>query len=123
MKVSPNWLLLTYLLHTVGELCLSPVGLSSMTKLAPARVAGLMMGVWFLAASVGNFFGGRLASFYEAWSLPALFGGVAAFGIVSGLIMLAFSRTHPSTDGRSPVICSGQSELSSACQASRRIHT
>jgi POT family proton-dependent oligopeptide transporter len=62
-----------------------------MTKLAPARVAGLMMGVWFLAASVGNFFGGRLASFYEAWSLPALFGGVAAFGIVSGLILLAFS--------------------------------
>ena len=91
-SVSPNWLLVTYLLHTVGELCLSPVGLSSMTKLAPARVAGLMMGVWFLAASVGNFFGGRLASFYEAWSLPGLFGGVAAIGIVSGLIMLAFSR-------------------------------
>jgi POT family proton-dependent oligopeptide transporter len=91
-EVSPNWLLLTYLLHTVGELCLSPVGLSSMTKLAPARVAGLMMGVWFLAASVGNFFGGRLASFYEAWSLPGLFGGVAVIGIVSGLIMLAFSR-------------------------------
>ena len=49
------WLTLTYLLHTCGELCLSPVGLSSMTKLAPARVAGLMMGVWFLGASVGNF--------------------------------------------------------------------
>jgi POT family proton-dependent oligopeptide transporter len=91
-KVSPNWLLVTFLLHTVGELCLSPVGLSSMTKLAPARVAGLMMGVWFLAASVGNFFGGRLASFYEAWSLPALFGGVAGFAILSGLILLAFSR-------------------------------
>jgi POT family proton-dependent oligopeptide transporter len=91
-KVSPNWLLVTFLLHTIGELCLSPVGLSSMTKLAPARVAGLMMGVWFLAASVGNFFGGRLASFYEAWSLPALFGGVAAFGIAAGLVMLAFSR-------------------------------
>jgi POT family proton-dependent oligopeptide transporter len=91
-KVSPNWLLVTYLLHTVGELCLSPVGLSSMTKLAPARVAGLMMGVWFLAASVGNFFGGRISSFYEAWSLTGLFGGVAAFGIVSGLIMLALSR-------------------------------
>jgi POT family proton-dependent oligopeptide transporter len=91
-KVSPNWLLVTFLLHTVGELCLSPVGLSSMTKLAPARVAGLMMGVWFLAASVGNFFGGRLASFYESWSLTSLFGGVAGFGIVFGLIMLALSR-------------------------------
>jgi POT family proton-dependent oligopeptide transporter len=91
-QVSPNWLLVTYFLHTVGELCLSPVGLSSMTKLAPVRVAGLMMGVWFLGASVGNSIGGRLASFYEAWSLPALFGGVAAFGIVLGLVMLAFSR-------------------------------
>src|SRR6185436_2281800 len=82
--VSPMWLTLTYLLHTWGELCLSPVGLSSMTKLAPARVAGLMMGVWFLGASVGNFIGGRLASFYEAFPLPNLFAVVAAFGIISG---------------------------------------
>ena len=55
------WLVVTYLLHTFGELSLSPVGLSAMTKLAPARIAGLMMGVWFLAISVGNFIGGRLA--------------------------------------------------------------
>ena len=53
-----------------------------------------MMGVWFLGASVGNFIGGRLASFYEAWSLPQLFGGVAAFGIVCGLILLSFSPPH-----------------------------
>ena len=52
------WLTGTYLIHTMAELCLSPVGLSSMTKLAPARVVGLMMGVWFLGASVGNFIGG-----------------------------------------------------------------
>jgi proton-dependent oligopeptide transporter, POT family len=91
VKVSPNWLLLTYLFHTFGELCLSPVGLSSMTKLAPARVCGLMMGVWFLGASVGNFIGGRLASFYEAWPLTQLFGVVAAFGIGCGLILLSFS--------------------------------
>jgi POT family proton-dependent oligopeptide transporter len=91
--VSPMWLTVTYLLHTWGELCLSPVGLSSMTKLAPARVAGLMMGVWFLGASVGNFFGGRLASFYESFPLPNLFAVVAAFGIVFGLLMLAFSKT------------------------------
>src|ERR1700676_1025775 len=57
--VSPVWLIATYLIHTFAELCLSPVGLSSMTKLAPARVAGLMMGVWFLATAVGNFIGGR----------------------------------------------------------------
>ena len=59
--VSPMWLTTTYLIHTFAELCLSPVGLSSMTKLAPARIAGLMMGVWFLGASVGNFIGGQLA--------------------------------------------------------------
>ena len=62
-----------------------------MTKLAPARVGGLMMGVWFLGASVGNFIGGRLASFYEAWPLTQLFGVVAAFGIGCGLILLSFS--------------------------------
>ena len=90
--VSPLWLTATFLVHTFAELCLSPVGLSSMTKLAPARVAGLMMGVWFLGASVGNFIGGRLASFYEAWPLPNLFGFVAAFGIVFGILLLALSR-------------------------------
>ena len=91
VKVSPNWLVVTYLLHTLGELSLSPVGLSAMTKLAPARVASLMMGVWFLATSVGNFIGGRLASFYEAWPLLNLFGAVAAFGVGAGLVMLALA--------------------------------
>jgi POT family proton-dependent oligopeptide transporter len=80
-----------YLTHTFAELCLSPVGLSSMSKLAPARVAGLMMGVWFLGSAFGNFIGGRLAGFYEAWALPDLFGGVAAFGIAAGVVMLVFS--------------------------------
>ena len=56
--VSLWWLNTTYLLHTIGELCLSPVGLSAMTKLAPARVAGFMMGVWFVSISVGNFLAG-----------------------------------------------------------------
>ena len=92
VKVSPNWLLLTYLLHTCGELCLSPVGLSSMTKLAPARVSGLMMGVWFLGSSVGNFIGGRAASFYEAMALPQLFGVIAVFGIVPGVLLMALAR-------------------------------
>jgi POT family proton-dependent oligopeptide transporter len=90
--VSPLWLTATYLIHTFAELCLSPVGLSSMTKLAPARVAGLMMGVWFLGSAVGNFIGGRLASFYEAWPLPNLFGVVAAFGVAFGILLLGFSR-------------------------------
>jgi proton-dependent oligopeptide transporter, POT family len=91
VHVSPNWLIATYLVHTFAELCLSPVGLSAMTKLAPARVAGLMMGVWFLATSVGDFIAGRLASFYETFPLTRLFGAVAAFGISAGVVMLIAS--------------------------------
>jgi proton-dependent oligopeptide transporter, POT family len=88
VQVSPMWLTVTYLLHTFGELCLSPVGLSAMTKLAPARIAGLVMGVWFLATSVGNFIAGRLSGFYESMPLPTLFTNIALFGIVAGLILL-----------------------------------
>jgi len=87
-QVSPMWLTVVYLLHTGGELCLSPVGLSAMTRLAPARICGLMMGVWFLATSVGNFIAGRLAGFYESMPLPDLFQTIAIFGIVAGLLML-----------------------------------
>ena len=58
VKVSVMWLTVTYLLHTWGELCISPIGLSAMTKLAPARIVSLIMGVWFLGASVGNYLGG-----------------------------------------------------------------
>ncbi len=87
---SPAWLTFTYFLHTIGELVLSPVGLSAMTTLAPARIAGLMMGVWFLATSVGNFIGGRVSGFYESFALPSLFGAVAAFAILAGLILFAF---------------------------------
>jgi proton-dependent oligopeptide transporter, POT family len=87
-NVSPWWLTLTYLLHTVGELCLSPVGLSAMTKLAPARIGGLMMGAWFLSISVGDFIGGRLASVYETFPLPLLFGIVAGFCIVLGVLLV-----------------------------------
>ena len=90
--VSPLWLVAVYFLHTAGELCLSPVGLSAMTKLAPARVSGLLMGVWFLSISLGNYLGGRLASLYESLPLPRLFLIVAVFGIASGLILALFVR-------------------------------
>jgi proton-dependent oligopeptide transporter, POT family len=91
-NVSPWWLILTYLLHTIGELCLSPVGLSAMTKLAPARAVGMMMGVWFLADSVGNFIGGRLASVYESFPLPLLFGMVAGFCIALAVVLVFLIR-------------------------------
>jgi proton-dependent oligopeptide transporter, POT family len=88
-QVSPMWLVAVYLLHTVGELCLSPVGLSAMTKLAPAKIGGLLMGAWFLSLAVGNYLGGRIASLYEALPLARLFWIVAAFGI-GGAVLLAF---------------------------------
>jgi POT family proton-dependent oligopeptide transporter len=89
--VSPMWLTSAYLIHTFAELCLSPVGLSSMTKLAPARVVGSMMGVWFLGASVGNFLAGRMASFYEQLPLQQLFGAVSLLPIAAGTAMLLLS--------------------------------
>ena len=85
---SPWWLVATYLLQTLGELCLSPVGLSAMTKLAPARVAGFMMGVWFLSVSIGDWAAGKAASFYESMPLTQLFGTVAGVSLVAMLILV-----------------------------------
>lgn len=89
VRVSPMWLVTTYILHTIGELCLCPVGLSSITRLAPDRVKGMMMGVWFLAASIGNMIAGRVAGFYASFSLPQLFGAVAVFALVASALMFA----------------------------------
>lgn len=91
-RVSAWWLIATYLLHTTGELCLSPVGLSAFTKLAPARVAGFMMGVWFLSISLGNYLGGRIASLYESFPLPQLLGTVGGFAIAAGLLLALFIK-------------------------------
>jgi POT family proton-dependent oligopeptide transporter len=91
-RVAPTWLVVTYLLHTWGELALSPVGLSAMSKLAPVRIGGLVMGVWFLGASVGNYVGGRVAGFYESLPLANLFGYTALFAIVAGVVMLIFAK-------------------------------
>ena len=85
-RVSPLWLIGVYFLQTMGELCLSPVGLSTVTKLSPARTVGLMMGVWFLSISIGS---------YIAGLTTRLFGGNApgvltrAFGIFSVVTLVA----------------------------------
>ena len=90
-QASPWWLVLTYLFHTLGELTLSPVGLSATTKLAPARVSSLMMGVWFLGASVGNFIAGSIAGFYDTLELPSFMGLVAAIAIAAGIAFFFFA--------------------------------
>jgi len=90
--VSSWWLVSTYLFHSLGELCLSPVGLSAMTKLAPARVAGMMMGLWFVSIGIGDYLGGRVTSLYESVSLPTLFGAVAGVAFVAMLALIVLVR-------------------------------
>ena len=83
---------MVYLVHTFAELCLSPVGLSAMTKLAPARIVGLMMGVWFLGASVGNFIAGQMAVVLRGDAArPRSSVTVSILPIVAGIVMLALS--------------------------------
>ncbi len=92
-KVGPIWLLLTYLLHTTGELCLSPVGLSSFTKLAPTRYASQLMGMWFLATAMGNLaagqIGGQIGS--DVHTMPAEFLHMTMYGVGCGLLLLLFT--------------------------------
>lgn len=93
--VAPTWLLLAYLLHTFGELCLSPVGLSNVTKLAPPRFVGQMMGTWFLGSAVGNLFAGLIGGEIggaEASEIPARLMEMTLIGVGAGLAMLIFAR-------------------------------
>ena len=91
-RVSPMWLVATYMLHTIGELSLSPVGLSAMTRLAPQRIIGLVLGIWFLAASLGNFMAGFAASLYQSLPLATLFATVTGVALVATAIMAASVR-------------------------------
>jgi len=90
VKVSPMWLVGSYFFQTLGELCLSPVGLSSMTKLSPRKFVGQMMGIWFLASSVGNLIGGLVGGLVDPEKLdqmPKLFIGTSAALIVSAVLL------------------------------------
>jgi POT family proton-dependent oligopeptide transporter len=89
--VSPAWLIVTYFLHTAGELCLSPVGLSSMTKLAPKSRVSQMMGIWFVAAAVGNLFAGLMAGQLEVLPETSLFWWVAMIVGGGGIVALIAS--------------------------------
>lgn len=94
-KVLPWWLIVTYLLHTLGELCLSPVGLSYFTKLAPKPLIGQMMGLWFLAMSLGNLAASFIAGGFDADNVAAMAGQymhIVYFSVGLGAILLAVSR-------------------------------
>src|SRR6266536_584389 len=96
IKVSPWWLIGLYFLHTIGELCLSPVGLSMVTKLAPARIVGFMMGVWFFATAMGNYVAGWVAglvgnrSFSEVFMIAFVTAAIAT--LVLAVLILVIKR-------------------------------
>jgi POT family proton-dependent oligopeptide transporter len=101
-KVAPWWLLTTYFIHTVGELCLSPVGLSSVTKLAPRRMVGQLMGTFFMGNALGNLIAGLAAGSFSTMPLSKLFGTVAWVLGGAGLILILFSRPIRSLIGPLP---------------------
>ena len=81
------WLMGTYLLQALGELCLSPIGLSATSKLAPDRAAGFMMGIWFVSIAIGNWLAGYAVSLSVKMSMPSVFGAVAMFSIAAALVL------------------------------------
>jgi len=89
--VPMTWLVVTYFFHTVGELGLSPVGLSSVTKLSPQRLVGQMMGTWFMGAALGNLVAGLIASRIESLPPQELFAVVASIAVGSGFLFVLFS--------------------------------
>ena len=94
-KVLPFWLIFTYLLHTFGELCLSPVGLSFYTKLSPKRFVGQMMGMFFLSISLGNLAAGIIAGEFDAEhveAMPSQYMHIVYFAVGLGAILLILSR-------------------------------
>jgi proton-dependent oligopeptide transporter, POT family len=95
-KISPLWLVGLYFLEVCGEMCLSPVGLSTVTKLAPVKLVGIMMGAWFLATSFGNKLAGYLSGFYVATNsmqLVKLYGGIALGLLVAAGVLALLTPT------------------------------
>jgi POT family proton-dependent oligopeptide transporter len=89
-KVSMGWLASVYLLHTIGELCLSPIGLSMVTKLAPVRVVSLAMGLWFVSSAVANYLAGNLESILEKSHTP-IYGFLIVSSIGPAFLLLAMT--------------------------------
>src|SRR5207244_4571036 len=88
LRVSPWWLVGSYFISELGELCVSPIGLSAVTKLAPLRIVGLMMGVWFLSNAFGNKLAGWSAGFISTMPLATLFGTTAVVMLGAALVMV-----------------------------------
>ena len=94
-KVSPWWLVGVYFLQTLGEMCLSPVGLSTMSKLAPARLTGLVLGVWFLATALGNKLSGTLSAGFSSKDPAALASFFSTQALVVGIVAVVLLALVP----------------------------
>ncbi len=90
-KAALAWVVLAYLLHTVGELCISPIGLSMISKLAPPSMMSLLMGVWFGSIAIANKLAGVIGGYAEKLGEVALFGGLVLAGCSAGLVISLLS--------------------------------
>jgi POT family proton-dependent oligopeptide transporter len=91
-KGSMFWPLFCTLLLTIGELYLSPIGLSLVSKVSPARIVSMMMGMWFLSSFLGNFLSGVIGVYYERWPKEQFFGFLTVLGLAAGAAIWAFNR-------------------------------
>ena len=99
ITVSPFWLISTYFVVTIGELHLSPMGLSYVSKTAPPRMKGLFMGLWFGATAVGNYLSGFIGRFYQNWELWQFFGLLVVASIIAAIFVRIFlSKLKRATD-------------------------
>jgi len=89
-KVGPMWLAMVYLIHTIGELCLSPIGLSMVTKLSPERFVSLMMGIWFVSSALSNYLAGRLEELLSVYQLN-IYVFLIMSSIGAGILLLALT--------------------------------
>jgi POT family proton-dependent oligopeptide transporter len=110
-RVGPGWLVSFYVFSSIGEVCVSPVGLSAVTKLAPKRLLGQMMGVLFMGNALGNLVAGLVAGGFASMPLPGLFGSVAKVIGAGALVVLIFSKPIRSLIGELPSGVRGAGEL------------
>jgi proton-dependent oligopeptide transporter, POT family len=101
-RVSPLWLICVYFLQSVGELCLSPVGLSTVTKLAPARMVGLMMGVWFLSISIGSYIAGLTTRFFAGNDPAVLTRAFRTFAVITLIAAVLLAILTPAIKRMTP---------------------
>ncbi len=92
VKANLAWLVFAYLLHTVGELCLSPIGLSMISKIAPVKLASMLMGVWLMSSFVANILGGFLASSVSQLGAMSIFSAIAGVSVFLGLVLLFINK-------------------------------